>query len=375
MNRLAIFVFYDPTGIVDEYVFYYLLELQKVVSRLIVVVNGKICERDVNRLRELSAEIVLRQNIGFDGGAHAEVLIDYVGLSDLRTYDELVLCNDTCYGPFVPFQTIWDKMDTKTCDFWGLNCIKNGLTDHMQAYFLVFRKRLLENDFLYDYFKYNLYKKSLGLREVIALYEKGLYKTLVESGYIGEPFITVNNLNMYESSDWLLKEYGFPMLKKKCFSEKYNPQSFGIKGSVEWVTNCTQYPMDIIWNNVYRVYENTTKFENINMYNSVKHYGSEFAIRKSQLIEFMDKHTDIWIYGCGMYAKEIFHLYVKNSGKFRGFIVSDYITSEEKELYGYPIKSFSQVDTQEPLIVALSKQNTEMVRNSLLKREALFLFQ
>ena len=41
-NRLGIFVFYDKDGIADEYNFYFIEELKKQVSRLLVICNGVI---------------------------------------------------------------------------------------------------------------------------------------------------------------------------------------------------------------------------------------------------------------------------------------------------------------------------------------------
>ena len=41
VKRYAIYVFYDKDGKADEYNFYLLKELRKVISKLLVVVNGK----------------------------------------------------------------------------------------------------------------------------------------------------------------------------------------------------------------------------------------------------------------------------------------------------------------------------------------------
>lgn len=68
MKRIGIFLFYDAKGIVDEYKVYLLYSLKTVLSDLIIVVNGRICDDGLAVLRRFSEDIYIRDNIGFDGG-------------------------------------------------------------------------------------------------------------------------------------------------------------------------------------------------------------------------------------------------------------------------------------------------------------------
>ena len=120
LNRIAIFSFYDSEGIVYDYVEYYLNELKKNVARLVIVINGKILENEKKRLCVFTNEIIVRKNIGYDAGAYKECIMNYIGIGNMSKYDELVLCNDTCFGPFVGFDKIFKKMQNTLCDFWGM---------------------------------------------------------------------------------------------------------------------------------------------------------------------------------------------------------------------------------------------------------------
>lgn len=374
MKRLGIFVIYDREGLVDRYIYFLMKSLKEIADRLVIVVNGLIDEKEIRKMEQISEDIVYRDNRGYDAGGYKDALLHYIGREELRKYDELVLCNDTCYGPFIPFSRIWEKMNKKEGDFWGINCIRNGLTDHMQAYFLVFRKTLLKNDFIYNFFETEINEKSSELREVIAVFEKGLYKKLIECDYKPAEYIESNNLNLYMCGNVLLREYGFPFLKKKCFDKKYNDNSYSVIDALQWIMTHTSYNIEFILENARRLFGFPYTVNDRLPENNRMVYGPVFDTNYKEMNAFIDRVDKLFIYGCGAYAKEIYHLYVKKSGKLNGFVVSDDNKENISDLYGYPVYRISELDENAPLIVAMSKKNTEEVRNSVGQRHAIFLF-
>ena len=70
----------------------------------------------------------------------------------LAESDELLLCNDSCYGPFHPFGSVFAAMAARPCDFWGLSMFQirdkqtKSLHYHFQSFFLVFRRRVFESE-------------------------------------------------------------------------------------------------------------------------------------------------------------------------------------------------------------------------------------
>ena len=141
MERLGIFVFYDREGIVDSYIDYLLCDLRKCLSYLIIVVNGKVDILGYDIFSKYADQIVIRNNKGFDIGAYKEIIEDLHQKKEMRKWDEIVFCNDTFYGPFIPFTQIFDEMAQRQVDFWGLNYIDNSFLSHIQSYFLVFGKK------------------------------------------------------------------------------------------------------------------------------------------------------------------------------------------------------------------------------------------
>ena len=364
LKRLGILSVYDRDGIIDRYIEYLAYELKAMLQDLIIVVNGYLRNDEAIKLKSITNIVIYRDNIGFDGGAYKDILVHYLTRESLHQYDELVLCNDTCYGPFVSFEDIWNTMAVKDVDFWGMNYIDNGLTNHMQGYFLVFRKNLLESDTLYNYFYDYIDENCSDIHEIIATYEKGLWKFLVEKGYSFASYIECNNLDMYKYGNILIRKYGFPFLKKKCFNSKYNNDKKNMADSLIWIKNNTNYDIDMVIKNSKRLYNMEIELSVIGEegYLPIIEYKiSGFKINRDELKNFIERAKDIYIYGCGKYGKEIYFLYLKGNNKFRGFIVSDNEKDSNSVLYNYSIKTISEIEKSTSIIVAMNDKNQREV--------------
>src|ERR1700761_1830929 len=66
MRRICIFSFYDEHGIVDDYVIYFLAELNKFVGKTIFYSNGPLTRDSEIALRGVVDEVLVRPNEGFD---------------------------------------------------------------------------------------------------------------------------------------------------------------------------------------------------------------------------------------------------------------------------------------------------------------------
>lgn len=376
LKRLGIFSIYDPDGIIDEYIEYILHELKMVVNDLIIVVNGKLKWQYVGKLKRISEAVIYRHNQGFDGGAFKEVLVNYVKKEHMHQYDELVLCNDTCFGPFISFRSIWEEMDTKVADFWGMNYIDNGLTNHMQGYFIVFRKTLIENDMVYSYFCDSIDDNCMDIQEIIATYEKGLWKYLIEKGFSFESYVECNNLDMYRYGNVLIRKYGFPFLKKKCFNPRYNNSEENMIDSLKWISENTDYDVKMIKKSCQRLYKIKLDLEKINEIKYlpiVEPVAEYFAVSRNELEKFIEDATDIYIYGCGKYGKEIYFLYLRGNNKFRGFVVSDGKESGNAVLYNYSIKTISEIEMSASIIVAMNYVNRREVVSYIKQKRVIYI--
>ena len=119
MYRTAIFCFYDKMGVIGEDDLFLLKELNECASYVVVVVNGELKNRD--NLQYLADKIIYRKNTSYDAGAYKEALLKQECREVIEKSDELILCNNSFWGPFVHFSCIFKEMEKSKADFWGLN--------------------------------------------------------------------------------------------------------------------------------------------------------------------------------------------------------------------------------------------------------------
>lgn len=179
IRRCAILVLYDSQGIYDDYIVYLIKELQTVSERLITVCNGGVSDDSLTKLKSVTDEIIIRDNEGFDAGAYRHVLLDYLEGGELLQYDEIILCNDTFFGPFQSFVSIFAEMDKKECDFGGIDYIERGFfPSFIGSYFLVFRCQVIKSGALIDFFRNQIPVCFETLSDVILGFEKGIFTYL-----------------------------------------------------------------------------------------------------------------------------------------------------------------------------------------------------
>lgn len=273
IERLAIYFFYDADGIVDRYVSYMLEDMNRNCSELFVVCNGKLSPEGRETFSKLASHVLVRENVGFDVWAYKEAL-EYYGWDRLAKYDEVVLMNYTIFGPLYPFSEMFEEMNKRDADFWGItkhhkvdfDCFKTCkykyIPEHIQSNFLVIRKTLLSS---IEYQK--MWEKMPMIHsyaESVGLYEAIFTKEFIEKGFHAEVYIDTSDLEGYTRyplmmmADELIRKRRCPVLKVKSFSENY----YDILG--DSVGNCTidafdfiqsqlSYDTDLIWEHILRV--------------------------------------------------------------------------------------------------------------------------
>lgn len=278
MKRLGIFVFYDKQGIVDRYVKYLLDGLKRHLSRLVIVCNGFLTDDGRHTLSKYSQEIYVRENTGFDAMGYKLAMTLYLGWDQVEQFDEILLFNDTFYGPIFPFSEMFDAMEKKQCDFWGITCEKrfndylfgtDTITPtHIHTYFCVYRKSAVISDAFRNYwnefdstewFFSDVCRHEMTFTEVL---EKGglTWKTYVELPDYHDIDMLDSSVNPYYSLAYdIIKFYRCPILKRKNFIIKNLSWRTGTGGedtkkALQYVAEQTDYDENLIWENILRLY-------------------------------------------------------------------------------------------------------------------------
>lgn len=269
MKRLALYVFWEKDGIVRDYVTYYLNGLKEVAQDIVVIVNGKLSVEGRQKLEAQGVDILVRENTGLDFGAWKAAL-EYKGWDEIYSYDELILCNCSCYGPVYPFSEAFQRMEEKKCNFWGLTrhpetdvCIipndpNTKILSHIQSFFIVFRHKLLHSVHFHSWWKNlvatNNYNEEVGFHETkfTAYFEDAGYTSacLMDMDKYFEILPNENATLLY--ADRQIFEDRMPLVKRKMF----------VDSEFWWNSKCTcrisrdvlhilrehtSYPEEFIW--------------------------------------------------------------------------------------------------------------------------------
>ena len=174
--RVGIFAHYDARRRIAPHVLHALQALAGVTDRLIFVSACALPPSEVKRAGRIADRVILGRNQGLDFGSWKAGL----AAVDLGSVDELVLCNDSCFGPVGSFERVFDAMQADDCGFWGITASRE-IGFHVQSYFLVFRKAVLRDPAFAAFWQRAVPQPSKAA--VIWNNEVGLTRLLVGRGH------------------------------------------------------------------------------------------------------------------------------------------------------------------------------------------------
>lgn len=352
MKRLCIFVTYDHEGIVDGYIGYMLQRLRNVVDFLCVVCNYKFVSYGLGNVQLFADRIFYRENMGYDAGAYKDVLCRELGWDVICGYDELLLVNDSFFGPFYAFEELFDRMHGTGADYWGMTRspqvrIADGHTDvhtyesHIQSYFFSLRKRILQNRAFQDFWETMIYPASFT--QAVIHYEIGLNRLLRQLGFKG---ITVMDLSPVQ---WelkkgenphllypleLIRDAGIPLLKRKSLS--LSNRGFGSAiGALRFIQNECGYDVSLIENHLRR-------------------FGKGMNIMG--IDRFYAIHTRIFIYGAGLYGRNAAEYFAYKGWTFEKFLVTDAAGQSGNDSSGCVAFDEADIAEDDGIIVAVGSK-------------------
>lgn len=269
MKRIAIYVHYEKKGRFLNFEKFFVSELLKDFSKVIVVANGEIDETDLTGFD--SVEIVRRENKGFDFGAWKDVITERYE-REIKNYEQLLITNNSIYGPVGTFSEMISEMDKRNCDFWGINrhpakdcCIIKGddatrCYEHLQSYWIVFKSRLLRSNDFISYWRnlpeLDTFIKAVGYGEV------RLTHHFEQLGYSSGSFAdfqkysSLSDLNPCFFTYEQVKEDRIPVIKRKYFYDYFEQAaSFNIelkaRQLLDYLSSSGLYNIDYIREDLY----------------------------------------------------------------------------------------------------------------------------
>ncbi|MDE7331786.1 MAG: rhamnan synthesis F family protein [Lachnospiraceae bacterium] len=372
-ETLAIVSVYDRDGIIDEYLIFYLASLRVIADRLVVAVNGELTRDGREKLMTVADEIYRRSNTGFDFGAYKDVLKNYLQPGESEEYQELVLCNDTCYGPFESFEDIFEQMRERDVEFWSINYIEDPLLPHFQSYFMVFSGSAIH--LLADFLENEVDSGTINPIQACG-YEHGLSETILLSGIRTDYYTSkrkgYHNLDIFGAPDYAMELLGFPLLKRRAFSDELSVKD-NCRRVLYMVVQRGNYPIAYILENVYRIYHRDVSEALQKSYITEMSFFEKNYTSREEVIAFCRKHKKVYLYGNGYMSVLFMARFQRYMNAFGGYVVSDeyYIETQDQT---EQVCRLSQTDPEAPLIVAMTEKVAMQIAGRVRERKnVLFL--
>lgn len=273
IKRVAIYVFHDADGIVDDYAPVFLEELKKYTDHLLVVINGEVNPEGFAKFSKVSDEVLVRENVGYDITGYLAG-IQHLTWGRIDQFDECIFANSTLYGPIYPFKEMFDTMSKRDVDFWGITkhhmvewdcfgtCKYGYIPEHIQSSFLVIRSSMGKTDVYKEV--WNKLPEIHSYAEAIGFFEVIFTKESIEKGFTSDVYVNTDDLEGYTRyplmmmSSELVINRKCPVMKQKSFSQNYYDILTDTVGNATmdsylYIKEHTQYDVNLIWDNILRI--------------------------------------------------------------------------------------------------------------------------
>ncbi|RYZ91163.1 MAG: hypothetical protein EOP04_01520 [Proteobacteria bacterium] len=173
-SRLCLMAHFDVDGRIAPYVQNYVVELKRQGFDVIIIsTSPKFDERDLGFVQKELRYFIHRKNVGLDFGSWKATL-DW--LPDALQYDELLLNNDSVFGPLFPLSEVFDRFSAMSAPICGMTDTWETYY-HLQSYFLLFKKPAFHSQTFKSF--WSKVQLSIDKNKIIDNYEVGLSRHFI----------------------------------------------------------------------------------------------------------------------------------------------------------------------------------------------------
>jgi lipopolysaccharide biosynthesis protein len=237
--NVVLLAHWDPQGIVDSYVLYYAKHLKEIGYSIILCSANNVFIDD--RITDIFDAVIYRKTPGYDFSSWKAAFDSLPTLFDVK---QLILTNDSVFGPIGSLDNIFNAMKPIICDFWGI--IESlTLRPYLQSYFILLFHNVIKSK------AFRMFLNSIGSsgdREVAVSYEEILSQWLICNNLIGAARFPASIFNknavdpVYHASE-LIQTKQFPFLKRRMIFN--NPYAI-ILNNLSSLLKENEYPIQLI---------------------------------------------------------------------------------------------------------------------------------
>lgn len=239
-HRVAVFASYSDDGVLPPQVIPYLVGLKLMTSTIVVVFDNDLLPGEKDKLGGLATHVITGRHGEYDFGSYKRGYAYAREAGLLESADDLILCNDSCFGPVGSFKPMFAEMDARGLDFWGATD-SHEISYHVQSFFVVLSRPAFKSG-AFQKFILGI-KKQENAKQVTNKYEIGLTKSLLDAGYAGGGFTENNSAGIHKNdlsydNITLFPSYsmsrGLPLIKVKSLRDP-SINSDGISRSLKYL--------------------------------------------------------------------------------------------------------------------------------------------
>jgi lipopolysaccharide biosynthesis protein len=203
--RVCFFAHFDSEGHVEDYVIRYLRKLRQLDFTIIFITPSAIDKHAKDLLLQICHDVITRRNEGLDFGSWATAFAKYGD----QLAGDLLLANDSVYGPIGDLHNALDVLMSNDADFYGW-VESLDVAKHLQSWFMVFKPHVHRSQAFRSVMA--LPFSRLTKREIIERAEVGLTTALVQAGfrccaaYRASEAGTLSKLHSFNPSHFLWRE-------------------------------------------------------------------------------------------------------------------------------------------------------------------------
>lgn len=257
-KRLGVLRMLDTTGVVDEYVYTLLDGMRKVTDERMVFCAKKTDPKTIEKLAAYATCVYCYDNEKFADGC----FVTECNYKIMSRFDEVIIFDDTLYGPVYPLEDAFISMRGLNVDFWGLTRRYEKVTPEgypipggLQGYFLVLEKSVLQSGTFAQYWE--------GARDGSHFMEL-LIRALEYAGFHWDSYLDTSVAKgrfpdeNFDPTIWfaldLLKRQQAPFVCTKAIANTYFlPGGDEIpRLTFEYLRDHTDYDTDLIWQHLLR---------------------------------------------------------------------------------------------------------------------------
>ncbi len=279
MKRICLFAGFNKNNKIEDYVVYYLKELST-ISEVYYMADNEISDDEKSKIMPYVKGAYGFNHKKYDFGSWQE-LIKIIGWEKISEYDELILANDSVFGPLYSMQDFFNKIEKDTdwevcgiTEECSIQKEKNNyfINNFIQSYFLIIKNKVFMAVFFQQFFRdYKYYPKK---EDVVYYGEKKLSKLLLENKIKTKKLIN----DLYDPfKEWKkLIAAGSPFIKKSKFINKeYINQYQTLYNYKNFIEKNTNYNVSFIDNyllshNKDTAYFSSFKYMLITIYSNMK---------------------------------------------------------------------------------------------------------